>query len=160
MTWRQWLTAAVRAWWRGLVDEGDEAFEAGEQAFLAEAEAQLAALRRALVEARAQAARSEAEQRAVAGPAAEWAAREHAADAALADRLAGTVAELTARLAGLRRRTAALARREQLRELQQTWRGGAWRSALAEHEDRLARREDRLAACEEWERDSHDTKKA
>ena len=164
MTWQQRLAALVRSYWRDLVDEGDEALEADEQAFLAEAEAHLAALRRALAEARAQAKRSELDLRTVgAGPAAAPGARrladtlhrQHQADAALADRLAGEVAELGARLAGLRTRTAALAQREQLRQLRRAWQGGAWRTALDEHEARLARREDRLAAQDDWERDEH-----
>lgn len=165
MTWLQRLTTLLQARWRALLDEGDEAFEADEQAFLAEAEAHLAVLRQALAEARAQAKRSELELRALgAGPAAARAgrhlaaalARQHQTDLALADRLAAEVSELAARLAELRSRTAALAQREQLRQLRRAWQGGAWRAALDEHEARLARREDRLAAQDEWERDDHD----
>lgn len=176
MTWWQRLLTVVRAQWRALVDEDDEVVEADEPGFLAEAEAQLAALRQALAEARAQAKRSEMAMRAAAGltPTAdrspgnrrelgdsrrlvETLSEQHQADRALADRLAAAVAELAARLSELRRRTTVLARREELRRMQRAGRGGAWRAALDEHAARLARREDRLAAQDEWERDSHDS---
>ena len=151
MRWIKHLTALVSETAQELLSDEAEG-EKGAEQFLAEAEARLRTLRRALAEAHAQAKRSELAWRASANEKLEARFR---TDRVLAEELQSTVLTLQARLTEIQVRATSLNDAE--RRVQWLAEARQLQHEVQQRSDELTTATDRLAAREDWRRERYDT---